>query len=337
MVLCFRGTLSLVTLGSSLAVASCAEGTKVDIPIAQDVGGTSGLASASGGLKGKQNTNSSVVLGGGTARSGSSTRASGGGTLSSLHGASGAGSLGTIGGAGNSGAGGARVSTVSSPIAGLAIRVTQQIASAQETRTDFVLVNFGPAAVDLSQVKIRYYFTIDAWGTPVFEIDDARQSPSNLDLKSSLKSSVYPLEPAQPMADRYYELSFAAGSLGATGEIRINSRLHEQTWVAMIAMNDYSFLGLTGFTDRLTIYVADQRVWGLEPGTPVEVPGGGGTSGVAGAANTAFGGAMGGFGGVGTTVSTLGGTSAAINTVPVSAGSAGLTFNAGSAGVELYP
>jgi hypothetical protein len=148
------------------------------------------------------------------------------------------------------------------------------------------------------------------------------------------------LEPAQPAADRYYELTFASGNLGSTGEVRINSRLHEQTWGEMMVANDYSFVGLSGFTDRMTIYVEGQLVWGVEPGIPVELPGTGGTSGVAGAANTAQGGATvvssGGSGGT-TTGSPLGGTSASTSTEPANSsagnsGSAGLASYAGGAG-----
>lgn len=342
MVLRFRRTLSLVILGSSLAVASCAEGTKVDIPMAKEVGGTAAFGTASGGVKGKNNTNSSIALGGATTKSGGLAKSSGG-VPSSLHGASGAGSLNPSGGSiGDWGTGGARVSTIASPASGLAIRLTQQIASAQETRTDFVLVNFGPAAVDLTLVKIRYYFTIDAWGTPVFEIDDARLLTSNLDLKSSLKSSVFPLEPAETTADRYYEVSFGSGSLGSTGEARVNSRLHEQTWGQMTVANDYSFVGLSGFTDRMTVYVAGQLVWGTEPGAPIEAPGTGGTSGVAGAANIAYGGTSSGGSGGASTGSPLGGTSAETTTDPIAAsagesGVAGQASYAGNAGAGLNP
>lgn len=292
MVLRFRGSLGSIILGSSLALASCAEGTKVDIPMDNAVGGAPAISSGNGGLKSKTNTVGASV-GGVQVRSATQTKSGSGGAVGASLGGS---TSGTAEGAtgGGIGAGGARVSTVSAPTAGLSIRLTQQVASAQETRTDFVLVNFGPGAVDLTNVKIHYYFTIDAWGTPVFEIDDARQPVSNEDFKAALKSSVFSLDPAQPNADRYYELSFSSGTLGSTGEVRIQSRLHEQTWGAMTVSNDYSFTGVPGFTDRVTVYVAGQLVWGIEPGASLPL----GTGGATGAAGSPGIGASGGSTGI---------------------------------------
>jgi hypothetical protein len=164
----------------------------------------------------------------------------------------------------------------------------QQQNGPSQSATNIALVNQGQAAVDLTSVKLRYYFTIDGWSTPIFEIDYAGQVVD----KAAIKVSLFTLQPAQANADRYFELSFTTGSLGSKSQTEINSRLHDQNNLAMTTNNDYSFVGATGFTDSVTAYVGGQLVWGKEPGTTTSSggaggAGGGGQAGAAGRSNKA--------------------------------------------------
>jgi len=270
--------IPLTALLSSIVIGACAEGTKVDVDTAASggagtgaAGGTTGMSSNGGSASGARGGTALGDAGGKAAIGGatSTTLVYSGGFSSSMGGA-----LGDSGGTpGTVGSGGVAISTVPAPTSGLGISIITQTAGTTETKTDFNLVNRGSAAVDLKTVKIRYYFTIDAWNTPVFDIDYA----GSIAAAANIRARLYTIEPAQPTADRYFELTFVAASttdtaslsLGATGETRVNSRLHEQSYGPMTASNDYSYVAAAGFTDRITVYMGDQLVWGIEPGTPI--------------------------------------------------------------------
>lgn len=283
-----RRALCLLALSPPFFLGSCAEGTKVDVP--EGPGGVGNLAfGGAGGAKGSGTM--VAALGGVPNKSGTQGRLSSAGTTNSGVAQGGKGGhlgvggmiLGSAGATGMLAMGGVAIATVSAPTSGPAIRILQQklSASQSETSTDFVLVNVGPAALDLTTVTVRYYFTIDVWATPVFEIDYAGQ----LIAKSDIKYSLFTVEPSRDGADRYFEISFTKGNIPAAGEIQITSRLHEQTWRTMTATNDYSFIGGAGFTDRMTIFLGHQLVWGTEP-PAIAIPGAGGASGSAGASGT---------------------------------------------------
>lgn len=274
-----RRALCAFLLSSLFVLGSCAEGTKVDLP--SEGGG------APGGAGGAKGTGMVAALGGVPSLSVAVTRPTTNGGSGGLdtQGGKGGGhqggtALGYAGAITISPTGGSSAATVVAPSTGPAIRIVQQKSSISqnETATDFLLVNMGPGPLELAAITVRYYFTIDAWVTPVFEIDHAGQ----LITKSEIKYSLFTIEPPRTHADRYFEISFTGGSVSASGEIQINSRLHEQTWRVMTAANDYSYIGGSGFTERITIYAGNQLVWGTEP-EPMFVSGAGGASGIAGA------------------------------------------------------
>ncbi|HMA94087.1 MAG TPA: cellulose binding domain-containing protein [Polyangiaceae bacterium] len=281
-----RRALCSFLLSSLFVLGSCAEGTKVDLP--SEGGG------APGGAGGAKGTGMVAALGGVPSQSVTVTRpttsGSGSGGLETQGGKGGhqgGAALGYAGGIAISPTGGGSAATVVAPSAGPAIRIVQQKSSISqnETATDFLLVNMGPGALELATITVKYYFTIDAWVTPVFEIDHAGQ----LITKSEIKYSLFTIDPPRTDADRYFEISFVGGSVPASGEVQINSRLHEQTWRVMTVANDYSYIGGSGFTERITIFAGQQLVWGTEP-EPIFVPGAGGASGIAGASGVGAGG-----------------------------------------------
>lgn len=311
-----------IHLSIVLLVGACAEGTKVDLGLGPSNGGDQ--SSAGGSVPGKgPGGSSSNGRGGVPANGGSGNRFQGGGTSSNLTTMASAGTMaspssagaratgGTTGTAGSVAAtGGAAQSTVAAPVGGLGIFVEKQSIDSGNVRTDFFLVNSGSQPVDLTTVRIRYYFTMDAWVTPVLEVYYAGPNVE----KENIKSDFFAV--TLPAADRYFEMSFVQATVNASvvspsvagdGRLSIQIGLHDQNWLTPDAANDYSYAGaLVGYTERILVYVGENLVWGIEPQTePQSGAGGVGGGGAAGDAGTAgassFGGREGGEGGAGAT------------------------------------
>ncbi len=127
------------------------------------------------------------------------------------------------------------------------------------------LVNTGSAALDLSTVTLRYWFTGDGGATSfTTNVDYAALGSANI------TQQVVALPSARPGADHYLQVGFgsAAGSLAAgasTGDIQC--RLNKTDWSAFDETNDYSYGTNTSYADsaKVTAYIGGTLVWGTEP------------------------------------------------------------------------
>jgi hypothetical protein len=144
-------------------------------------------------------------------------------------------------------------------------RTTDTNATDSQFRPQLRIVNNGTTAVDLSKVKLRYYYTIDGEKPQQFNVDYATLGGSNV-LGSFVK-----LDPAVAGADYYVEISFSAGAgslaPGAnTGEIQL--RINKTDWSNYNKADDYSYDSTkTAYTDwnRVPLYLNGVRVWGVQP------------------------------------------------------------------------
>eukprot|EP01113_Clastostelium_recurvatum_P009919 TRINITY_DN14840_c0_g1_i2.p1 TRINITY_DN14840_c0_g1~~TRINITY_DN14840_c0_g1_i2.p1 ORF type:complete len:816 (-),score=-14.65 TRINITY_DN14840_c0_g1_i2:149-2596(-) len=120
----------------------------------------------------------------------------------------------------------------------------------------FNIKNVGTTAVDLSDLKIRYYFSKEGTAAMDSAIDWAQIGASNIQ---------------RTFTDSYVELSFTsgAGSIqpgGQSGEIQL--RMYKTDWSSFDESNDYSFDPTkTSYQDwsKVTLYQGGNLVWGIEP------------------------------------------------------------------------
>ncbi|CAL9357082.1 cellulose binding domain-containing protein [Streptomyces pilosus] len=155
-------------------------------------------------------------------------------------------------------------------------------ATADQSEPWFKVRNTGSSPVQLSQVRIRYYFKADAPGASYrFACSWAVRGCS------AVTGTFGTLARPTATADRYLEIGFtpAAGSLapGAdTGDMQL--RFHRSDWQTLRQSDDYSFGGdRTSYTDwpRVTAQLAGATVWGTapegnDPTDPTDPPGEGG-------------------------------------------------------------
>lgn len=126
------------------------------------------------------------------------------------------------------------------------------------------LVNTGSSSVDLSKLKIRYYYTIDQEKAQSFTCDWSSVGASNV-IGTFVKMPV-----SKTGADYYLEISFAsgAGSLLAGQGIDIQVRINRTDWSNYTQSGDYSFNTVaTTFVDwtKITVFQSGNLMWGVEP------------------------------------------------------------------------
>ncbi|MDF2842447.1 MAG: Mannan endo,4-beta-mannosidase, Cellulose 1,4-beta-cellobiosidase [Herbinix sp.] len=128
----------------------------------------------------------------------------------------------------------------------------------------FKLVNNGTTDINLSNVKLRYYYTIDDEVAQSFWCDWASIGSANVVAQFvKLSSSV-------TGADYYLEISFTtgAGTLKAGQSAEIQARFSKTNWSNYTQTNDYSFDATsTQYTNstKVTGYISSSLVWGVEP------------------------------------------------------------------------
>ena len=128
----------------------------------------------------------------------------------------------------------------------------------------FRLTNTGSSPINLADVKLRYYFTIDGEKSQNFWCDWSPVGSSNV------TGQFVKMTQATATADYYLEVSFssAAGSLQPNTPIEVQCRFAKTDWTNYNQANDYSFnSSATNYTtwDKVTAYLSGNLVWGIEP------------------------------------------------------------------------
>ncbi len=128
----------------------------------------------------------------------------------------------------------------------------------------FKVTNTGAEAIDLSDVRLRYYFTTDGNQENFFWCDWSQVGNSNV------KGTFVKMDNPTEAADCYLEISFleAAGSIMPNTTIDLQCRFAKSDWTNYNQANDYSFNN-NGFDyktwDKITLYYNDSLISGIEP------------------------------------------------------------------------
>jgi hypothetical protein len=129
----------------------------------------------------------------------------------------------------------------------------------------FNLINETGAAIPLSELVIRYWYTIDSAGTQMMACDSAGFGCPNL------TGNFFTGFPPRADADSYILIGFlaGAGTLAAGGQTQeFGLRFDKTNFSNFDETNDYSYDGsLTVLTDytRVTLYRNGALIWGVEP------------------------------------------------------------------------
>lgn len=126
------------------------------------------------------------------------------------------------------------------------------------------LFNTGKTPINLTDVKIRYYYTIDGYKDQQFYCDWSHVKASNVTGEF--------VQMSNPVngADTYLEMGFTSGAgiLDPGKSIIMNIRYSKADWSQYNQSNDYSFNNVSNnFIDwnKVTVYVSDSLKWGIEP------------------------------------------------------------------------
>jgi endoglucanase len=155
------------------------------------------------------------------------------------------------------------------PVASPAIQVTYQCGAVKSDSNMicpvFGIKNLGSAALDLSRIKLRYWFTDDRSQSYSFACDYVKLGAANITGAFTRLTA----ESVKP--NTYFEMGFAGGAgklnVGAnTGEIKL--RFYRTDYSPFQQSDDYSFnpdLLTMGPNEKITAYIDGKLVYGIEP------------------------------------------------------------------------
>lgn len=124
----------------------------------------------------------------------------------------------------------------------------------------YILYNTGKAAINLEEVKIRYYYTVDGDSAQEYKI--VWQGSGNKNITGKFAKLEKPFD----KADCYFETSFLneAGLLQPGESIEIHNEIKNIDKSEFIQTNDYSYIESKDYTvwDKVTVLVGGELVWG---------------------------------------------------------------------------
>jgi hypothetical protein len=127
----------------------------------------------------------------------------------------------------------------------------------------YKLTNTGSEPVKLSDITIRYYYTIDGEKDQSFWCDWSSVGSNNI------KGIFVKMSEQTDKADYYLETGFTegAGTLKPNEIIEVQNRFSKADWSNFSQSNDYSFTTNNSYSDNneVTVYISGSLVSGIEP------------------------------------------------------------------------
>ena len=183
------------------------------------------------------------------------------GEIAALYAGSGSAGAGGLGGSstGTAGAGGGG--------AELTVRLRGDAAVSNPAITpQYQLVNNGTTAIPLSDLTVRYWYTVDGQSVAQTGFCDSSQ----LGCQYVTPGTFVAVSPARTNADYYFQIGFSAAAPalapGATPDVLL--RFNKNDFSNYNETNDYSFNGATATyttTTNVTVYRSGVLIYGVEP------------------------------------------------------------------------
>ena len=126
------------------------------------------------------------------------------------------------------------------------------------------IVNTGSTAINLANLKVRYYLTSDGATSQSFWCDWANIGTTNV------SGNFVTMATPKDTANCYLEISFSstAGNLAAGDSVLLQTRFSKSDWSNYTQSNDYSYNATaTTYTawNKVTAYISDALQYGIEP------------------------------------------------------------------------
>jgi endoglucanase len=139
------------------------------------------------------------------------------------------------------------------------------VATTNQVMPQLELFNTGKSSVNLSEVTIRYWYTLDTRQAQSYWCDYAAVGCANI------SGSFVSLSSPRAKANTYLEIRFTSGAgnlAPGANTAEIQNRFNKNDWSNYQQAYDYSYEGsATTFTvsTRITVYYKGTLVWGSEP------------------------------------------------------------------------
>jgi hypothetical protein len=142
----------------------------------------------------------------------------------------------------------------------------------------FKVTNTGSSPLNLADLKLRYYYTIDEEKQQNFLCDHAGMLNGSgyVDVTKKVTGTLVKMSQPTDTANYYLEVGFAAdsGSMAAGAYIEVQTRVSKNDWSNYNQSNDYSYTASGSYMNwnRITAYNTGILVFGEEPAPGVANP-----------------------------------------------------------------
>jgi hypothetical protein len=137
-------------------------------------------------------------------------------------------------------------------------------ATTNSLQANLKFANTSGETLDLTKVKLRYWYTNETQKTQIANIYWASSGTANVTATFGTVAS------SGATADTYLELGFRDGVLEPGANVEIKFGLNAGDWSNYQQTNDYSFASVSSAyaeNTKVTGYIDDQLAWGIEPDT----------------------------------------------------------------------
>ena len=132
----------------------------------------------------------------------------------------------------------------------------------------FKVTNTSSNSINLADLKLRYYYTIDQEQPQKFWCDNAGITSNNTytDVTSIVTGNFAKLAIPSANADYYLEVGFNSGTLESGASIEVQTRFAKNDWSNFNQSNDYSFCSSSVYTEgnSISAFLSGTMVFGTQ-------------------------------------------------------------------------